>query len=72
MKTNYGQSALHTAPPLANRTSSSTMTIPQMTNSPMTSTTAANNDLFDMFASAPPPVPVTVNSSSGLDDLLGL
>uniref|UniRef100_A0A8R1E4H5 Arf-GAP domain-containing protein n=1 Tax=Caenorhabditis japonica TaxID=281687 RepID=A0A8R1E4H5_CAEJA len=65
MKTNYGQSALHaSAPPVFNRTS------PQPQTQPMTN--AANNDLFDMFATAPPPVPVTVNSSSGLDDLLGL
>ncbi|KAF1762151.1 hypothetical protein GCK72_010413 [Caenorhabditis remanei] len=71
MKTNYGQSALHSTP-----TSSSVnhmYSMPMSTSSSsMGTTTATNNDLFDMFASAPPPVPVTVNSSSGLDDLLGL
>ncbi|EGT34903.1 hypothetical protein CAEBREN_13217 [Caenorhabditis brenneri] len=72
MKTSYGQSALHHAnnsttshhaPPMPVSTSSSFNTA---------TSTAANNDMFDLFASAPPPMPVTVNSSSGLDDLLGL
>lgn len=63
MKTNYGQSAIHhqAAPISSNRASPM----------PAQSNTAANNDLFDMFASAPPPVTVN-SSSSGLDDLLGL
>ncbi|CAP35795.1 Protein CBG18321 [Caenorhabditis briggsae] len=70
MKTNYGQSALHSAPAPS---TTGNQSIPMSTSSSFaTTTTAANNDLFDMFASAPPPVPVTVNSSSGLDDLLGL
>uniref|UniRef100_A0A1I7TM81 Arf-GAP domain-containing protein n=1 Tax=Caenorhabditis tropicalis TaxID=1561998 RepID=A0A1I7TM81_9PELO len=71
MKTNYGQSALHSAP---NPSSNQTPSLNMSTSSSFSTGTsnAANNDMFDLFANAPPPMPVTVNSSSGLDDLLGL
>lgn len=72
MKTNYGQSALHSTTITSSGNHSTSMPMSTSSSFMATTTAAANNDLFDMFASAPPPVPVTVNSSSGLDDLLGL
>ncbi|CAB3402423.1 unnamed protein product [Caenorhabditis bovis] len=69
MKTNYGQSALHAQHPPSSKPAAPMATIMSTTSTPAP-TTAANNDLFDMFAPAPPPM--SMNSSSGLDDLLGL
>lgn len=72
MKTNYGQSALHSAPAHSTMNHVPSMPVSSTTSFNTTTSNTVTNDMFDLFASAPPPMPVTVNASSGLDDLLGL
>lgn len=71
MKTTYGQNAIHSSvsPKAPTVTSSAPAYKPPPANNTM------QNDLFDMFATAPPPVTsapqATTTASNGLDDLLG-